>query len=112
MSELTASEQNAKTNAMIPYALFGVGYLTGGLLWIVGLIWAYIKRDDAKGTVFYDHYSNIISVFWWGFLWMMIGAITYIFVIGIFIMFGCLIWTIYRLVKGFLKLNENKAFNS
>ena len=38
----------------------------------------------------------------------MIGGITFFVVVGWFILVADLVWFIYRIVKGWLRLNENK----
>ena len=55
----------AKTNALIAYGFMVLGLFTG-VFWIVGAVWAMVKKEDAIGTRFEDHYSNIIKTFWWG----------------------------------------------
>jgi uncharacterized membrane protein len=41
-------------------------------------------------------------------LWGTLGAITFILVIGWFILSANLVWLIYRIVKGWLNLNDGK----
>ncbi len=107
---LSAYEVAAKNNAMIAYIFMGIGLFTG-IFWIVGFVWALIKKSDATQSIFIDHYSNIQSVFIWGFVLSIIGFITAFFVIGWFILLAVYIWSIYRLVKGVVNLSSNKAFN-
>jgi hypothetical protein len=33
-----------------------VGLFTG-LFWIIGAVWAMVKKGEARGTIFEDHYS-------------------------------------------------------
>ena len=69
----------------------------------------YVKRDDAKGTWLESHFHWQIRTFWWGLLWGVIGAITTLIVVGCAILFADAVWIIYRIVKGWLNLAENKA---
>ena len=46
-----------------------------GLLGIAGLIVAYVKRDDARGTWVASHFRWLIRTFWFSFLWGVVGGI-------------------------------------
>ncbi|WP_136417366.1 MULTISPECIES: hypothetical protein [Oxalobacteraceae] len=106
--------QSAKNLAWWLYLMHAASFLfsLGAFSWIP-LILNYIKRGDAAGTFVYSHHSWQIRSFWWYFFWMMIGGLLFITVIGAPI--GWLIWCVvwiwkaYRLLKGLLDLNDNKA---
>jgi len=108
---LSSQDDAAKTNALIAYALMGIGLFTG-IFWIIGAIWAMVKKGDAVGTLFEDHYSNIINIFWWGLGLSIIGFILLFFVVGYFVLLAVWFWSIYRLIKGFAKITSNKPYNS
>ncbi|MBW8192115.1 YIP1 family protein [Neiella marina] len=107
---LSAKDDAAKTNALIAYGLMVIGLFTG-IFWIVGAIWAMVKKADAQGTIFADHYSNITKVFWWGLFLSILGAVLAVFVIGYFIIFAVWIWSIFKIVKGLANLTSNKPYN-
>jgi uncharacterized membrane protein len=102
--ELTA----LKNVTLVVYVLQALGYLTGGMTAIVGLIINYVKRDDARGTLFESHFDWQIRTFWWGLLWGVVGFVLMFVVVGFFVWFAAWIWMIYRVVKGWIKLNEGK----
>ena len=108
---LSTKDDAAKTNALIAYGLMVVGIFTG-VFWIVGAIWAMVKKGDAQGTIFEDHYSNIIKTFWWGLGLSILGFILAFVVVGYFILLAVWIWSIYKVVKGLAKITSNKAYNS
>ena len=108
---LSTKDDAAKTNALIAYGLMVVGMFTG-LFWIVGAIWAMVKKGDAQGTIFEDHYSNIIKTFWWGLCLSILGVILAFVVVGYFIVLAVWIWSIYKIVKGLAKITSNKEYNS
>lgn len=108
---LTSQDEMAKTNAIIAYGLMIFGLFTG-IFWIIGAIWAMIKKDEARGTIFEDHYSNIIKTFWWGLGLSIIGFILIFVIVGYFLLFAVWIWSIYRIIKGFAKITSNKAYYS
>ena len=88
-----------------------LGFFTG-FCWIAGFIWALVKKSDARGTVFADHYDNIITVFIMSFVLMVAGFLLAFIVIGYFIILASVIWTLYRIVKGLAKITSNKAYHS
>ena len=104
-------EQNssAKTNVLIAYGMMLVGFITG-VFWIVGAVWAMIKKSEAQESIYLDHYENIISTFWWSLGLYVVAFITFFFGIGWFIAIGVTIWSIYRIVKGLAKITSNKSF--
>lgn len=100
-------EKSLKTLTTVVYALQAAGFLVG-ITWIVAVVIDYVKRDEAKGTWLESHFSWQIRTFWWGVLWGVVGAITFLVVIGWFILAADTVWIIYRIVKGWLYLNDNK----
>lgn len=94
-----------KGTATLVYALYALSFIFG-ITYIAGVIVAYIKRDDARGSYVQSHFSYQIRTFWWSFLWAIIGIVTFYFVIGIFILIANGIWVIYRLIKGWMRLSE------
>jgi uncharacterized membrane protein len=89
------------------YALQGLSFIWG-LPAIVGLIINYVKRDDARGTVYESHFDWQIRSFWWGLVWAVIGAVLAVLLVGFVVMFVAWVWMVYRVVKGWLKLTEGQ----
>ncbi len=110
-TNLSSQDDAAKTNAIIAYGLMVIGLFTG-LFWIIGAVWAMVKKEEAQGTIFEDHYSNIVKTFWWGLGLSIIGFILVFIIIGYFLLIGVWIWSIYRIIKGLAKITSNKAYNS
>jgi uncharacterized membrane protein len=109
MSSETASEDVKNKNlTQIIYGLYAAAVL-GIPTNIVAIIMNYIKREDVAGTLYESHFSWQIRTFWWSLLWGVIGTIL-IFALGLgIIVLGVLfIWYVYRIVKGWLRLSENK----
>ncbi|HJY75756.1 MAG TPA: hypothetical protein VKE95_03950 [Burkholderiales bacterium] len=102
-----ADEKSLKTLTTVVYALQAAGFVVG-ITWIVAVVIDYVKRDEAKGTWLESHFSWQIRTFWWGLLWGAIGVITFLIIVGWFILVADSIWIIYRIVKGWLYLNDNK----
>ena len=107
--QLTPREENAKSNVVIAYIFMLLGVFTG-VFWLIGAIWAMVKADEARGTLFEDHYANIISTFWWGIFWSVIGVILAFFFIGYIVLFGVWVWSIFRMVKGIARATSNQSY--
>lgn len=104
---LTEKERSAKTLTTVIYALYAASWLFG-ITAIVAIMVNYIKKDDVAGTFSASHFRWQIRTFWFGLLWMMIGWITIFIFIGWLILCVNTLWIIYRIVKGWLNLNDNK----
>lgn len=102
-----SDEKQLKTLATVVYALQAAGFFVG-LTWIVAVVLNYVKRDDVRGTWLESHFSWQIRTFWWGLLWAVVGGILTLVVVGFAVLFADAVWIIYRIVKGWLALSENK----
>ena len=86
-----------------------VGGDNPGITAIVGVIIDYVKLNDARGTWLENHLRWQIRTFWWGLFWSVIGfGLIWVFGLGFVVLGIVYIWTIYRVVKGWLKLTERK----
>ena len=104
---LTESERSAKNIATIIYALYAVSFMVG-ITAIAAIMMNYIKKDDVVGTFLESHFRWQIRTFWFGLLWAVIGGITTLILVGWLILFINGLWLLYRIVKGWLNLNDNK----
>lgn len=93
---------------LIVYILQGVGLLLP-ITFIVGVIINYIKKEDTEGTIYDSHFRWQIRTFWWGMIWAGIGLALLIILVGKAILIADVIWLIYRIIKGFLFLQERRA---
>ena len=93
------------------YACYAIGFFVG-VTWLVGIILAYVKRDDARGTWMQSHFSWQIRTFWWSLVWCLVGGLFAITVIGLVIAWPLWIvawlWALYRVIKGWIRLNDGK----
>ena len=97
-----------KQVTMVIYALQALGFLTGGVTAIIAIVINYVKREDAAGTLYQSHFEWQMRTFWWGLLWGIIGMLLVVVVVGFAVLFAAWVWTVYRVVKGWLKLTEGK----
>lgn len=91
----------------VVYVLYALSYFAG-ITAIIGIIINYVKKEDVAGTWLESHFRWQIRTFWFGLLWAVIGAATVVILIGFAILFANFCWIIYRIVKGWLNLNDNK----
>jgi uncharacterized membrane protein len=75
---------------------------------IIGVIIAYVKRDDVRGTWLESHFRWQIATFWWGLLFGVIGLVLALALVGFVVLFAVWVWAIYRVVKGWLRLNDGR----
>jgi uncharacterized membrane protein len=106
-----ADAKKGKDLALLVYILQAVGFIIG-LTWIVGLIINYVKRDDVRGTWVESHFDWQIKTFWIGLALQVVGWITVWILIGWFIILAGTVWAIYRVVKGWLALNDAKPLGT
>jgi uncharacterized membrane protein len=97
---------------MLSPAMIITAFLTG---WpsIIAVILNYVKRSDVRGTWLDSHFSWQIRTFWFALLWLTLGAVLFITVVGIpfaiVLWFATGIWVLYRIIRGWLALTSQKA---
>jgi len=126
---VTTNDSVPTMAALIAYLLFGLAALTqiggsgvavpaplltfGG---VIGVIVAYVKRGDARGTWLESHMTWLIRTFWWSTAWALIGwavlvllAIVLIgFALGPLIWAITAIWVLYRVIKGVMYFKDHR----
>ncbi|WP_334134519.1 DUF4870 family protein [Tepidimonas sp.] len=92
---------------LVVYILYALSWLVG-ITALVAIIINYVKRADVAGTLYESHFTWQIRTFWWGLLWALLGGVTMVIGVGFVILLAAFVWTVYRLVKGFLYWNDRK----
>jgi uncharacterized membrane protein len=103
----TENEKSAKTLTNVIYALYAASFLVG-ITAIVAIVMNYVKKDDVAGTFLESHFRWQIRTFWFGLLWSVVGVILMFILVGWIVLGANAVWMKYRIVKGFLRLNDNK----
>jgi uncharacterized membrane protein len=102
---------SALTGLLSP-AMIVTAFLTG---WpsIIAVILNYVKRSDVRGTWLDSHFSWQIRTFWFALLYLAVGAVAFITLIGIpvavVLWFATGIWVLYRIIRGWLALSSQKV---
>ncbi len=109
--------EDAKQFARILYVAHALTFLfSAGMLSILVLIVNYVKRPDTAGTMVYSHHTWMIRSFWWYAIWFAIATVIFftlgLILIGLPLAWGiwglAWIWMAYRIIRGFMDLNNNK----
>ncbi len=100
---------------------FGAASVLGSFLFgwpsIIAVIINYVKRGDVRGTWLESHFTWQIRTFWFALAWAVLVALVSIplafivvgigtWIVGMFVL-G--IWAIYRIARGWLRLNARQA---
>ena len=108
---VNTSNSEVKNYVFIAYVTYAVGLL---ILFtpVVGVIMAYVKRDEAQGSIYASHIDYLIKTFWVSLAGTVLGTFTTLILIGWLILLVTAIWFIYRVVIGLIKLNEDKPVST
>ncbi|MEO7494176.1 MAG: hypothetical protein ABIT83_23690 [Massilia sp.] len=111
---LDSTQEEAKQFARILYIAHALTFFFSlGLLSFLPLIFNYVKRPYSEGTLVYSHHTWMIRSFWFYAVWMVVGWVVFVTFIGIplaMLIWGVVwLWKAYRLIKGFVDLNNNRA---
>lgn len=104
---MDTAEKKLKDLTMLVYILQAVGLFIG-LTWIAAVVVNYVKRDEVRGTWMESHFDWQIKTFWIGLAATIVGWITIWILIGWLILLAVAVWGIYRIVKGWLALNDRQ----
>jgi uncharacterized membrane protein len=102
-----AGTDNNKNLAMVVYALQAASFVFG-ITWFVAVVINYVKLDEVRGSWLESHFRWQIRTFWFGLLWAVVGGMLTLILIGWLVLFANAVWVIYRIVKGWLNLAENR----
>lgn len=100
---------------VISSAAIVTAFLTG---WpsILAVLLNYARRADVRGTYLESHFSWQIRTFWFAALWVVIATVLFVTVIGIplawLIVVATGIWVLYRILRGWLALNDGRAITA
>jgi uncharacterized membrane protein len=129
------SETSLRTLAIIGYILF-LAAMFNGLTAVAGVLIAYIKRDEARGTVWYGHFGNLITVFWvmllgafagfllyallfpvsiglilsGHFVWPAVSLLSLPIVLTLALWPILFVWFLYRIIRGLIHASDHSAY--
>ena len=106
----TPSASEARMLVIIVYGLYLGALFCGGLSGVAGVVLAYVKRDETRGTIWASHFDNAIHAFWIWLALFVAGVLTSWFVIGIFVIIAAFVYFIYRTIKGLILAIDAKPY--
>ncbi|HEY0942748.1 MAG TPA: DUF4870 domain-containing protein [Steroidobacter sp.] len=105
----SVTEGSANTSiANIIYVLYLLA-LFNGITAVIGVIMAYVYRDDAPEWL-RTHYEFQIRTFWMALLIGVIGGILTMVLIGVVVLLALAVWWIVRCVKGIRYVGERAPY--
>ena len=100
----------------LPFLLVAIGGVVpggqpGAVLLLIALLIDLVKKDDAQGTWQASHFSwRIRSVLWAGVLYVVTIPLFLLFYVPGAIAWAIIsVWFLYRIVRGMVAMNKNKA---
>lgn len=96
---------------------FGAATVVGAFVFgwpsIIAVVINYVKRSETRGTWLESHFSWQIRTFWYAAMWIVVAYLMFITIIGIPFFFVIValagLWVMYRVVRGWLALNDRRA---
>ncbi|MFN3595100.1 MAG: DUF4870 family protein [Thiobacillaceae bacterium] len=79
---------------------------------LIAVVLNYLKRSEVRGTWLESHYRWQLRTFWFALLWLLIGLSMALTLVGIpmaialFALVG--LWVLYRVARGWLRLNDRR----
>jgi uncharacterized membrane protein len=96
-----------RTLAIVVYVLYLLALPSLFSTMLIGLVVAYIKRGEARGTVFESHFANAIDIFWVALVVGIVAIVLWpLFFLGTAIHAILLVWVLYRTIRGLLRAIE------
>jgi uncharacterized membrane protein len=102
-----STQDSLRKLAGLVYGLQAASMLVGVTLF-AGVIVNYLRREQAAGTWLESHFTWQIRTFWWSLAWCVLGIATAVVLVGVFILIGSGVWFVYRIVRGWIELNEGR----
>ncbi len=102
------ASDDERTLALICYILQAVSVVTAGLIAVVAVIIAYVRKDQAPEWL-QNHYTYQIRTFWYGLAGWIVGILTMVFLIGFLILLATAIWFLVRSIVGLIRLSEGRT---
>jgi uncharacterized membrane protein len=110
-SQAVLPRSDTRIVAIIVYGLYLIGWPCLHMTSVAGLIVAYLKRDEARGTIWESHFNNQIETFWITLALLVVGIPLCFVIVGIPIVLGTVVWSLYRSIKGLLRAIDEQPYS-
>ena len=109
--QTTESGTEPKTWALIVWGLYIASYFTGGITLIVGVVIAYVKRDELAGTPFESHMTSAIRTFWISVIGYLLSAVLMLVLIGFVLAAVVFLWQLFRIIRGMVRALDGRPID-
>ena len=109
MTDLSTDDRlrSNKTLTWIVYGLYAASFMVG-ITAIAAIVMNYVKRGDVAGTFLESHFTWQIRTFWISLVVAIVGMLLMLVLVGWVVLVADMVWVVYRLVIGAIRLNENR----
>jgi uncharacterized membrane protein len=87
-----------------------IGAFVFGVPSLIAVVVNYLRRGAVRGTVLESHFRWQIRTFWFALLWIVVGGVLFVTLIGIPLAFVvwvlATVWVMYRVARGWLRLSR------
>jgi uncharacterized membrane protein len=87
-----------------------IGAFVFGVPSLLAVVVNYVRRDAVRGTLLESHFRWQIRTFWFALLWIVLGIVLFVTLIGIPLAFAvwaaATLWVIYRVGRGWMRLSR------
>ena len=102
--------ENDKLAVHVVYALYAATIVLA-IPGMFGVLLAYLKLDDVRGSYLEAHVRWQIRTFWTWLLMLVIGFLLLFVLIGGLVIGAAQLWLIYRIIKGWLVLIDERPID-
>ena len=109
----TYNDQATKNDwgyALAVYILYLLGFVTV-ITALIGIIIASVKTSSSS-ELMRSHFRFQVHTFWIGLLYFVVGSVLLFIYIGAIVWLWWTIWTLIRVIKGMILLNDGKPIAS
>ncbi|MCZ7562695.1 MAG: hypothetical protein M5U08_01910 [Burkholderiales bacterium] len=103
-----AQDRKLRRLATAVYALQALGLVIWPA-WVAGAVIDYLEIGEARGTWLETQFNWQLRTFWFGLAAAAIGWLLLAVKIGALVLAGAAVWAVYRIVKGWIALNDGRA---
>ncbi len=113
MSEFGSTTSGSSNDRLVMHVLYGlhtVAWMSMGTLAVIALIVNYIRRSDETDPLRLGHHNYMIRTFWWTLLWLVLtGPLWLLFFVPGAVAYTIIgLWYLYRCVRGWLRMADDK----
>lgn len=112
MTMMTTERQTEpRTWAIVVWGLFAAFYVTFAATMLVGVIIAYVKRDELAGTPFESHMVSAIRTFWISLIVFVIAMPLSFLGIGLVMLALLAVWHLFRCIRGIVRAIDSRPID-